>query len=445
VIDRPGHRGQRDPFRGATALVLLLSISTPAMAEQVTEASSTTVLRLQPDWRAGDTQVGLWGTEFVGVSVRGIEMPGVDDLRLQLSAWATGATIFGVSEQLFTGDVDLLYVQGKFFHRHLEVTAGRQLISGGAARVLQLDGVNVTVNIGKGFGISAYVGQPTPPPLVAGPGVNAYVAAPTGSRYVFPLGNFAFGGRAFWRPSYGTEVGISFIEILSEGVVARQDLGLDARVVILPNLSATASGVLSLVEMRLADAQLGLSWQVRPTLELFVSGGHSEPDLFLSRTSIFSVFAYTDRTSVGGGLFWQALPRLSLYGAYNQLWVDGGDGEEADLRATYKIDRKSSVGLNARLLFIPVNGYGELRGWVAQSLTERVRVSADLDWQLLENPINQTRYSLVGTASVSWAIGKGWSAMLSSSVGTTPLYLTQYSVTARVGYNFTTFDMGPPK
>ena len=125
--------------------------------------------------------------------------------------------------------------------------------------------------------------------------------------------------------------------------------------------------------------------------------------------------------------------------------MDGGSGEEADLRVTYQIGRKSSVGLNGRLLFVPVNGFTELRGWVAQYLTDRIKVSADLDWQLLENPINQVRDSVVGTAGVTWIIGSGWSAMLSGSVGTTPLYVTQYTLTARVGYNFTTFDMGTPK
>jgi hypothetical protein len=466
VIDRPGDRGEKASGdgevtdvrpqrcgsraraacrRGAAALAVLVTVWAPVALAQVTEASSTTVLRLEPDWRAGDTRVGLWGTEFVGVSVRGIDVPGVEDLRLQLSAWVTAATITETPERLLAGDVDLLYVQGSFFHRHLSVTLGRQLISGGAARVLQLDGFNATVTFGKGFGVSAYAGAPTVAPGVAGAGVNAYVAAPTESRYVYPIGNFAFGGRAFWRPSFGTEVGVSFIEILSNSVVARQDLGVDARVAILSNLSLTASGVLSLVEWRVADAELGLSWQLLPTLELFVNGTHSEPDLFLSRTSIFSVFAYTERTGVGGGAFWQALQRLSFYGAYNQLWVDGGSGNQADLRVTYRYGRKSSVGLNGSLLFVPVNGYTELRGWVIQYLTDAINVSGDLDWQLLEHALNQTRDSIVGRASVSWVIGSGWSAMLSGSVGTTPLYLTQFTMTARVGYNFTTFDKGPSR
>jgi|GEM_PF-398169 len=442
-------------MRGAAALALLLTLWAPVAIAQVTEASATTVLRLEPDWRTTDSRVGLWGTQYVGLSVRGIDIPGaVEDLRFQLSAWGTAATITSTPEQLLTGDFELLFMQGSLFQRHLTLTVGRQLISGGAARVLQLDGLNANVSIGKYFGISGYVGQPVVAPTVSGQGVNAYVAAPTVSRGVVPLGDFAFGGRAYWRPTYGTEIGVSFLEILNNNVIARQDLGVDAHVLILPNLSLTASSILSLVELRVADGQLGLSWHILPTLELFVNGMRTEPDLFLSRTSIFSVFAYTQRTAVGGGAFWQALPRLSFYGEYNQLWVDGGSGNEAILGVTYKLDRKSSVGLNGHLLYVPVNGYTELRAWVLESLTDRIKLSADLQWQLLENlfsyagtsiPYNATKDSIVGTASVSWLIGCGWSAMLSGSIGTTPLNLTRYTVTARIGYNFTTFDAGTPR
>jgi len=348
------------------ALALLVALWAPVAQAQVTEASSTTLLRLQPEWRAGDAKNGYWGTEYVGLSVRGLDIPGaIEDLRFQLSAWGTAATIAGTPEQLLTGDFELLYIQGSLFQRHLTLTVGRQLISGGAARVLQLDGLNGTVTFGK-FGISGYVGQPVVAPRVSGEGVAAYVYAPTASRGVVPLGDFAFGGRAFWRPSYGTEVGVSYLEILNGSVIARQDLGVDAHVLILPNLSLTASGILSLVELRVADGQLGLSWHILPTLEVFVNGARTEPDLFLSRTSIFSVFAYTERTAVGGGVFWQALPRLSFYGAYNQLWVDGGSGNEANLGITYQLDRKSKVGFNGHILYIPVNGYTDVRGWVSE-------------------------------------------------------------------------------
>ena len=412
--------------RRAGATALLLAVWAPVASAEVVEANSTTVLRLQPDWKAGDTRTGFWGTEIVGLTVRGIEMSGVDDLRIQLSAWGQLASLsdpVGTGNGT-TGDIDFLYVQGALFNRRLNFTLGRQLISGGAARVLQLDGVNATVAIGKGFGVTAYAG------------------APVVSRFTYPVGEFAFGGRGYWRPTYGSEIGLSFIEILSGGVVSREDLGLDGRWVILPTLSATASGILNLRAAAFADADLTVSWQVLPTVELFVKAQHTSPDLYLPLTSIFSVFSNINNDGLGAGVFWQALPRLSFYGEYQRLWVDGGNGDEAELRVTYRITRKANVGLDARFLYVPengvvpANGINDFRVWVVYPLNQKIKLSGDVDWTILHNELNQGDDSLVGTASVSWAIGSGWNAMLSGSVGTTPFFQARYSLTARIGYDF---------
>lgn len=403
-------------------LALMLTVWAPVAGAQVVDASSTTMLRLKPEWKAGETRTGFWGTELVGLSVRGIEVSGVDDLNIQLSAWGQVSSLQNSIYTGTTGDIDLLFIQGALFNRHLSLTLGRQLVSGGAARVLQLDGVNATVMFGKGFGVTGYAG------------------APTVSRFTYPVGEFAFGGRAFWRPSYGSEVGVSFLEILSGGVLARQDVGLDARWAILSNLSATASGILSVQNARFADADASLHWQILPTVEVFARGQHLEADLFLPMTSIFTVFTNTNRDAAGGGLFWQASPRFGLYGEYQRLWVDGGKGDEAELRATYRLARKSTVGVNARFLFVPVNGVTDLRAWISHALTERIRLTADVEGTVLNAAVNGKTNSIVGAGSATWAIGSGWSAMLSGSVGATPFFQTVATLTARIGYNFSNFQ-----
>jgi len=428
--------------RTRARLGLLLVLWAPVAGAQVTEASSTTVFRIEPVWLAGDSRTTYSATEFVNLSMRAIDVPGVQDLRLQLSAWATGGLVSSGPDGILIGDVQLLTLSGSMFDHHLNVTLGRQLIMGGAAQALQLDGVNATVNIAAGFGFNAYIGAPTPSPLATGPGIYAYVGAPSVNRGVVPIGDFAFGGRAFWRPSYGSEVGISFNEVLDEGVLARQNLGLDLHYAILSNLGISASGIFSLAEMQVADAEVSLAWQVLPTLELSIKGQYSLPELSLPLTSIFTVFAYPERTAVGGGVFWQALPRLSVYGDYQQLWVDGGSGEEADLRVTYKFNRSSTLGVTGRLLLVPVNGYTDARAWFLQTLTDKFRLSADLDWIWLQNPINQVRDSVVGTASFNWIIGSGWTAMLSASGGTTTLYNSVFTATARVSYDFAAAEKG---
>jgi len=420
------NRGMCGHIAGAgsrwATLVLVATVWAPLARAQVVDVTSTTMLRLKPDWRAGDTRTGFWGTELVGLSVRKVEVAGVDDLNVQFSAWGQ---LSSIQNSIYTGttaDIDLLYIQGALFSRHLQLTLGRQLISGGAARVLQLDGVNATVMFGKGFGITGYAG------------------APVVTQFHYSAGEFAFGGRAFWRPSYGSEIGVSFLEIITSSILSRQDVGMDGRWVILPNLSVTASGILNVQEASFADADGTVTWQILPTVEVFARGQHTSPNLFLPMTSIFSVFANTNRDAVGGGLSWQATPRFGLYGDYQRLWVDGGEkGDEAQVRATYRVTRRSTIGADARFLFVPVNGVTDLRGWVSWALSQQVRLSADVEGTVLSNPVNGKTGSVVGTASATWAIGSGWSAMLSGSAGVTPFFEQVFTGTARIGYNFSNY------
>lgn len=405
-----------------SSLALLSTLWAPLAAAQTVDASSTTVLRLQPVWTAGNTETGFWGTELVGLTVRDFDISGVDDFNIKLSAWAQLASLQNSIYPGNTGDVDFLYVQGALFKRHLVLTVGRQLISGGAARVLQLDGLNATAMISRAFGISGYVGAPTP------------------SRFGYQYGNFAFGGRAFWRPAYGTEIGFSYLEILNNGYIARQDMGLDGQYAILHNLSVTASGILALSEGRFSDAAAGVRWFVIPELELFATAEMTSPDLYLPRTSIFSVFADSQRDGLGGGAFWQALPRLGVYGEYQHLWVEGGSGNQGELRVTYKLAQRSTVGVSGKLLYIPSNGATELRAWVTSAVSEAVRLSGDVDYVYFENPVNAYRTSLLATASANWLFAPGWTGMLSGSVGTTPFYQTAFSVTARIAYLFSNYD-----
>src|SRR4029078_5940948 len=98
------------------------------------------------------------------------------------------------------------------------------------------------------------------------------------------------------------------------------DLGIDGRWVILPNLSATASGIWSIPGATLSAAALSVSWQVLPTLELFAKAQHTSPDLFLPLTSIFSVFSNINNDALGGGAFWPGLARLPLLRGYQRPW-----------------------------------------------------------------------------------------------------------------------------
>ena len=295
-------------------------------------------------------------------------MPGVDDLRLQLSAWATGVAIIrGLRQRYHRRRRSPLHAGDVASTVTWQLTVGRQLISGGAARVLQLDGVNATVNIGKGFGISAYVGQPTAPPLSRGRGQRLRGRPHRLPRCV-PGRGLRLRGEGLLEAVLRDRGG----RLLHRDPEQRrtwpvQDLGVDARVVILPTCPSPPRPSSAVVEWRFADAQLGLSWQVLPTLELFVKrGAYSEPDLFLSRTSIFSVFAYTERTAVGGrGVLAGAPPPLPLRRVQPAL---GGRRQRRRGRPAGHLPDRPQVERGPQRpapLRPGRTGTTELRGWVA--------------------------------------------------------------------------------
>ena len=136
-----------------------------------------------------------------------------------------------------SGDLQLGFVQGNAFDKHLEFRLGRQNVIGGAAQVLPIDGLDVTFMPFKSIGITAYAGALVIP------------------RFATASGDVAAGTRIFWKPTFETEVGMSFVDVLDHGLTARQELGFDARYVPWRWLTLTGYALVSTLEWRLAEAR----------------------------------------------------------------------------------------------------------------------------------------------------------------------------------------------
>jgi hypothetical protein len=123
---------------------LLLSTAARAAAETV-DATATTLLAGRQDARDGTVHTVVPAYEDISLAVSDLKIPGVTEGRILVSAW--GGVIAGdpIDGDHVTGDVDVAFIEGKLFERHLGVRAGRQLIVAGVARSLQLDGLSVLV------------------------------------------------------------------------------------------------------------------------------------------------------------------------------------------------------------------------------------------------------------------------------------------------------------
>jgi hypothetical protein len=66
-------------------------------------------------------------------------------------------------------------------------------------------------------------------------------------------------------------------------------------------------------------------------------------------------------------------------------------------------------------------------------------VTGTLDAQeyAFQHRVNGERHSLVGSGTLGYALGKGFSALVSGLVGTTPFYSSRFDAIAKLAYDQT--------
>jgi hypothetical protein len=395
------------------AILLALVAAGAARAD----GSATTLFDSRPYVRDGGYQESPLYEAFA-LSARGDGTSWFQDVRVVARGW--GRLTFGppFDGHRTAGDVDSIFVEGKLLQRHLLLRVGRQLVTGGAVRATQFDGVTARGLVADGFGAELFGGAPVQP------------------RFGVSSGDVLAGGRVFWNRSFDSEVGASFVYALRRGYLARKDVALDGSWT--PWRSVNVSGLVqwNLEERRLAEARVSALWQVTPKVQLVADLQRTSPDLFLDRSSIFAVFAEETRNEAGGEVVWRILQPLSLSADWHWMRVEGGHGHRAGARATFRTPRGGSYGAELRLLTEPDNGYKQARLFAIRQLRHDLTVTLDLDGYWLERQVNQQKRSFVATLTGGWAINAAWEAMLAGSFGTTPYFERRAEVIARLTYRF---------
>lgn len=399
-------------------LLLALAAPRPAAADSV-DVTVTTLLTGRADPRDGQLHTIIPVYESVGALAR-VSVPHSDGLRIVFSGW--GAMIVDVPrEQTWTGDIDVGYLEGGFFKDRLQVRLGRHIISGGAARVSPIDGGSFTARLLRGLSLSAYGGAPVTP------------------RFTTSRGDATFGGRLSYRHSPDSEVGVSFNQVQGEGRLARQDLAIDARVAPHRRLSLTGFALMSLREMRLAEADVAVQWQPRPLLQLSVDYRRTAPDLFLPLNSIFAVFSQETRDEVGGTLYLRPQAQVRLYGDYRAIFNEEGVGHRGGGKLSVLLGRRDHTTLNTevRVLKLPSNGFVQTRLYTLHHLTSALLATAGLDLYVLDRAINRQGYSLTGTATAAWEVGRGFRVVGSAMADMTPFTDRRVEFIVKLAYNAT--------
>jgi hypothetical protein len=349
---------------------------------------------------------------------------GGQDLRARVVAWGRWETL-GTDGQALNGDVQLAYAEGSWADRRVLLRAGRQLIiEGSGTRALHVDGAFLDARLWRNVGVKVFGGAPVAPQF----GVRQE--------------DLITGARAYYSPSWGTELGVSYTFGIDRGLVSRNDVGMDGRWALTSSLSANAYSLYSLAEQRLAEFDVGPRWSILPNLELWTAFRRTAPDLWLSRTSIFSVFAEERRDELGGGVYWEPLSRLGLSADVNNLKDDYGDGTDAGVKVSVGVGSRSLTKLSAqvRQLKIPDHGYTQTRLGVSQKLWRELTATADGDVYFLDTPINGQDRSYSAAASLGWGFMPQWRAGLSAIGTTNPNWERRLEVLAKLQYNFSSLD-----
>jgi hypothetical protein len=402
-------------------LLLLLLVAGSGRAE-IVDATITTLVAGRQDPRDGVLYSSVPVIQSVTLDVGDVHLRHVEDLRLVVSGW--GELTLGAAPALegASGDLDVGFVEGKLFDRRLELRLGRQLVFGGAARAQPMDGASATVRIWRRVGLNVYGGAPVTP------------------RFGVHQGDFMTGGRIFWRPTVDTEMGASFLEMLNDGLQARQDFGVDARWRAGRSLVLTGYALLSLLELRLAEGDLAAAWQPSSSLEVRADYRRTSPDLFLPRSSILSVFSQETRDETGGDVWWRPLSRLRAEADYHVILAEAGYGQRGGGRVSASLGPAFETTLAAEVRFLRLataNGYVQGRLYAIQRLSAAWVATLDLDLYSLEQPINGQTLSLTGAATLGWNITPRWRAVVTAIADSTPQVSSRFECMAKLVYNAT--------
>lgn len=434
------------------AAVLAVATATASRAD-VVEATSTTMVTAGQQLRGApagstpqlDTVAPVY--EILTVTARELRNPLFENLEVVVSGWGSydlGEVRWSSgTPDNFTGDLTTGYVRGQLLGRRITLRAGRAYVAAGAGRMLQLDGGDLLVRLPGGLSVAGFAGLPVAQRFRTRAGAQSW--NPAG-------GDMAYGGRLGWTlplpGAYGRglEVGASAVVVTDDGDTVREDAGLDLRFQPVAGLVFTGTGTYSLAAGRLAEASLVALWTASSKLFLTADLRLTAPDLFLSQTSILSVFTDTERKDVGAGFRYQLTEATSVGVDYHALIEPTGEasktelGHEAAARAEWD---RADTRLGGEVTYLTAGGLGSTKnGYVGGRLygrreLGRAFLAGDVMAHVLQEAVNGQKNAFTGTLSGGYQLAPGWSAVLAGRAGVTPFLEQQADLMVKLVYNQT--------
>lgn len=439
---------------------LLIGPAAPSARAQSLVGRSTTLVHGYV--RPGDADVGayLLFSELLEVRTQDLGLPG---LHLNASFWGRADALDLEDTHRVTGDLNTLFVryeapaEGPMKVLHgLQLTVGRQFVALGPTLLSPVDGGLAHYLHPSGFELALFGGAPT--------GIRLDTMAwPTlADAYSRDL-DWLVGGRVGYVNLGFLSGGASYIYRSTGDLTAESDLGVDVTASPLSFLDISGLATLSLEALRMKEARGTLG--VRPLSALSVVAGYrfSSPDLWVPRSSIFSVFSEETFQEAFVEARYRVGRTVTLDGAYGRRFyaapeldpegraaASGGVGEpgganRASARASYRHLAGARAMAEVERVEMLDNASNRLR--VAGSLPfalagQAVQVVVDLDAMVLDEPLRGSRFSFVGGGYLKVPVVSGLTLLAGGSGGTTPLLRSLGTFTVRLTWEV---EAGPSR
>jgi hypothetical protein len=259
---------------------------------------------------------------------------------------------------------DPVYGYIQFKTRYVDARLGRQMIFGGATQGLHIDGGRLTIVTPVHLGLDGYGGLLVSPKQ--GPDwyqnerATGFDDFGRGFTDWKREGDFAVGGRLFFKYEETANVGISLLQVSDNKKTSSRLLGADMSLAPTNWMALIGRANMDLTTMALRDAGGFLDFFIGSAVNFGVHYRHVDPSLYIANTSIFSVFSNEKHQAVGGSLAISPSSRFSIDMAYshlfNQYLNPTDDGWTPEFVFGHQLD------VDARIKFGALTHYGFVRG-----------------------------------------------------------------------------------
>jgi hypothetical protein len=219
---------------------------------------------------------------------------------------------------------DPTYVYLQFKDYGITTRLGRQFVFQGTAKGLKMDGIYISYLTPILIGVETFAGLTVSP--LEGPDWYKYPDAnPSYADYGRGFTNwnrqddYVFGGRLFYSMTERIDTGISFTQVTHLGEIDRQLLGVNLNLTPARHLNISGNMDIDLPAAAIREIDTMIDADMGKFITTTINFRRTDPSLFISKTSIFSVFSMNQHDSIGISVLFKLFSKLTIFASYHQL------------------------------------------------------------------------------------------------------------------------------